>query len=82
MIKTQADCVMQSAETEDKVFSLRQRKRNAGRFGDLAARGVYEYVKRRDRRKAMTAGVTGLSVSPASLIFGEILSSYDVMLAL
>jgi hypothetical protein len=30
----------------------------------------------------MTAGVTGLSVSPASLIFGEALSFYDVMLTL
>ena len=51
-------------QTEDKVFSLSQSERNDGGFGDLAARGVYEYVKRRERRKAMTAGVAGLSRVP------------------
>ncbi len=86
----------EAPQTGDKVFGLRQRKRNDGRFGDRTASGVYfrrgprkiadfsgfaGYVERCDRRKAMTAGVTGFSVSSASLIFGKELSFYDVMLA-
>ena len=69
-------------QTEDKVFSLRQRKRNAGRLVDRVLVGVYGYVRGRDRLKAMTAGVTGFPVSPVSLIFGETEPAYDVMLLL
>ena len=50
-------------QTEDKVFSLNQSEKNAGRFVDLDATGVLEYVERRDRRKAMTAGAMGFSLS-------------------
>ena len=31
----------QPFQTEDKVFSLKQSERNAGRFGDRTASGVY-----------------------------------------
>ena len=65
---------MRLHQSEDKVFRLRQRKRNAGGLVDRVLVGVYEYGRGRDRLKAMTAGVTGLSVSPASLIFGEAIS--------
>ena len=39
-------------QAEDKVFSLSQSERNAGRFGDLAAVGVVTYVQRRERAGA------------------------------
>ena len=59
MVETEVSTI----QAEDKVFSLRQRKRNAGRFGDLAAVGVlcrgpqkierffgvHGYVQRRER---------------------------------
>ena len=66
---------MQSAaraalQTEDKVFSLNQRKRNAGRFVVLAVVGVVTYGRGRERQKAMMAGTK----VPALIIFANMTS--------
>ena len=45
-------------QPEDKVFRLRQRKRNAGRSVVLAVVGVVTYGRGRERLKAMMAGIS------------------------